>query len=57
MPACGELCAGWRKYFYIGLHVKPRLHAGLSHRQSRSHFILSDQREIRLFSIFETLFL
>ena len=45
---------------YIGLHVKPRLHAWHSHRQSRSlHFAfssLSDQWEIRLFFIFETLF-
>ena len=45
--------------FGIGLHVKPRLHAWHSHRQSRSHFTfssLSDQEEIRLFSFFETLF-
>ena len=45
--------------FFIGLHVKPRLHAWHSHRQSRSHFAfssLSDQWEIRLFFIFRNSF-
>ena len=45
---------------YIGLHVKPRLHAWHSHRQSRSHFAfssLSDQWEIQLFFIFRNSFL
>ena len=44
---------------YIGLHVKPRLHAWHSHRQSRSHFAfssLSDQWEIWLFFIFRKSF-
>ena len=60
MSACGQLCASWRKFLYIGLHVKPRLHAWHSHRQSRSHFTfssLSDQWEIRLFFIFRNSFL
>ena len=51
----GQLCASWRRFLYIGLHEKPRLHAWHSHRQSRSHFAfssLSDQWEIRLFSHF-----
>ena len=55
MSACGYLCASCRRFLYIGLHVKPRLHAWHSHRQSRSHFAfssLSDQWEIRLFFIF-----
>ena len=46
-------------FFYIGRHVKPRLHAWHSHRQSRSHFAfssLSDQWEIRLFFHFSKLF-
>ena len=60
MSACGYLCASWRRFLYIGLHVKPRLHAWHSHRQSRSHFAfssLSDQWEIRLFFHFSKLFL
>ena len=47
------------KVLYLGIHVKPRLHAWHSHRQSCSHFAfssLSDQWEIRLFFIFETVF-
>ena len=59
MSACGELCASWRRFLYIGVHVKPRLHAWHSHRQSRSHFALSslsDQGEIRLFFHFSKLF-
>ena len=59
MSACGQLCAFWRKFLYIGLYVKPRLHAWHSHRQSHSHFAfssLSDQWEIRLFFIFAKLF-
>ena len=47
------------KIFHIGLHVKPRLHAWHSHRQSRSHFAfssLSHQGEIRLFFIFRISF-
>ena len=46
--------------YRVGLHVKPRLHAWHSHRQSRSHFAfssLSDQGEIRLFFHFSKLFL
>ena len=27
MSACGQLCASWRRFLYIGLPVKPRLHA------------------------------
>ena len=60
MSACGYLCASCRRFLYIGLHVKPRLHAWHSHRQSRSHFALSslsDQGEIRLFFIFRNSFL
>ena len=60
MSACGWLCASWRRFLHIGLHVKPRLHAGHGHRQSRSHFAissLSDQGEIRLFFIFRDSFL
>ena len=59
MSACGYLCASCRRFLYIGLHVKPRLHAWYSHRQSRSHFAfssLSDQWEIRLFFIFRNSF-
>ena len=55
-----ELCASWRRFLYIGLHVKPRLHAWHSRRQSRSHFAFSsrsDQWEIRLFFIFRNSFL
>ena len=60
MSACGWLCASWRRFLHIGLHVKPRLHAWHSHRQSRSHFAfssLSDQGEIRVFFIFWNSFL
>ena len=59
ISACGYLCASWRKILYMGLHVKPRLHAWHSHRQSRSHFAfssLSDQWETRLFFIFRNSF-
>ena len=45
---------------HIDLHVKPRLHAWHSHKQSRSHFAfssLSHQGEIRLFFHFSNLFL
>ena len=59
MSACGKLRASWRKFLYIGLHVKPRLHAWHSHRQSRTHFAfssLSNQWEIRLFLRFSKLF-
>ena len=55
----GSCVLSWRKFLYIGLHVKPRLHAWHSHRQSRSHFAfssLSDQGEIRLFFIFRNSF-
>ena len=48
------------KFLYIGRHVKARLHAWHSHRQSRSHFALSslsDLWEMRLFSIFRNSFL
>ena len=49
-----------RRFLYIGVHVKPRLHAWHSHRESRSHFALSslsDEEDIRLFfSFLETLF-
>ena len=51
---------GLSRFLYIGLHVKPRLHASHSHTQSRSHFAissLSDQWEIRLFFIFRNSFL
>ena len=60
MWACGYLCASWRRFLHIGLHVKPRLYVWHSHRQSRSHFAfssLSDQGEIRLFFIFRNSFL
>ena len=60
MSACEWLCASWRRFLYIGLHEKPRLHAWHSHRQSRSNFAfssLSDQWEIRLFFIFRNSFL
>ena len=62
MSACGQLCASWRRFLYIGLHVswKPRLQAWHSHRQSRSHSAfssLSDQWEIRLSFIFRNSFL
>ena len=53
------LCASCRRFLYIGLHVKPRLHAWHSHRQSRSHFAFSsrsDQWEIRLLFIFRNSF-
>ena len=59
MSACGYLCASCRRFLCIGLHVKPRLHAWHSHRQSRSHFAfssLSDQWEIRLLFIFRNSF-
>ena len=59
MSACGYLCASCRRFLYIGLHVKPRLHAWHSHRQSRSHFAfssLSDHWEIRLLFIFRNSF-
>ena len=60
MSACGYLCASCRRFLYIGLHVKPRLHAWHSHRQSRSYFAfssLSHQWEKRLFFHFSKLFL
>ena len=59
MSACGYLCASWRRFLYIGLYVKPRLHAWHSHRQSHSHFAfssLSDQWEKRFFFIFRNSF-
>ena len=55
----GSCVLPWRRFLYIGVHVKPRLHAWHSHRQSRSHFALSslsDQGEIRLFFIFRNSF-
>ena len=59
MSACGYLCASCRRFLYISLHVKPRLHAWHSHRQSHSHFAfssLSDQWEVRLLFIFRNSF-
>ena len=41
MSTCGQLCASWWKFLYIGLHVKPRLHAWHIYRQSCSHFAFS----------------
>ena len=60
MSACGQLCHSWRKFLYIGLPVKPRLHARHSHRQYRSgrHFAfssLSDLWEKQLFFHFSEL--